>query len=177
MMKFIAMHDLERAGCRECTELTPYTTMKKNTIIEIISSLLVLLFVYAAVTKLLDYQTFNLQLRKSPFLTQFAGLTTWMLPIGEIFVAILLTVRHTRIIGLYASLFLMTMFSAYIYIMLKYSYDIPCSCGGILSKMGWVEHFWFNVGFTILSALGIVFSAKKYNSHGRVAKPIPITAT
>jgi uncharacterized membrane protein YphA (DoxX/SURF4 family) len=135
--------------------------MKKRVFLEIISALLILLFVYAAVTKLLDYSTFRLQLGKSPFITDFAPTIAWALPIGEILVGLALAFKPTRLLGLYASLFLMTMFTAYIYTMLHYSYYIPCSCGGILSKMDWNTHFWFNVGFTLLSIIGIILETKK----------------
>jgi len=135
--------------------------MKKRVFLEIISALLILLFVYAAVSKLLDYQTFRVQLGKSPFITNFAPTIAWALPIGEILVGLALAFKPTRLLGLYASLFLMTMFTAYIYTMLHYSYYIPCSCGGILSKMDWNTHFWFNVGFTLLSIIGIILETKK----------------
>lgn len=130
--------------------------MKRATLVEIISSLLMLLFLYASVSKLLDYETFKLQLSKSPFITQFAGVTAWALPVGEIVVALTLIFKRTQLIGLYASLFLMTLFTAYIYVILNYAYYVPCSCGGILSKMGWGAHFWFNTGFVMLSIVGIV---------------------
>lgn len=129
--------------------------MIKKISIEIICFLLILLFIYAAVSKLLDYDTFRVQLSKSPFITQFAPVIAWALPIGEILVGLALTFKRTRLLGLYASLFLMTMFTAYIYAMLHYSYYIPCSCGGILSKMGWNTHLWFNGGFVVLSIIGI----------------------
>jgi hypothetical protein len=131
--------------------------ISKNTVVEIISSLLILLFMYAAVSKLLDYQTFKVQLSKSPFITDFAEVTAWALPVGEILVGLALASKRTRLLGLYASLFLMTMFTAYIWAMLNYSYYVPCSCGGILSKMGWNEHFWFNLAFVAASAFGICF--------------------
>lgn len=134
--------------------------MKRATVVEIISSLLILLFMYAAVSKLLDYDTFRVQLSKSPFITQFAGVLAWALPVGEIIVALALTVKRFRLLGLYASLFLMTMFTAYIWAMLNYSYYVPCSCGGVLSKMGWAQHLWFNIGFIILSIVGIVLQVK-----------------
>jgi hypothetical protein len=54
---------------------------KQTIVVEIISALLVLLFMYAAVTKLLDYQTFKFQLAKSPFITQFSAIIAWTLPI------------------------------------------------------------------------------------------------
>jgi hypothetical protein len=143
-------------------------SMKRTTVVEIISSLLILLFMYAAVSKLLDYETFKVQLSKSPFITQFAGVTAWALPIGEIMVALALTFKPTRMPGLYASLFLMTMFTAYIWAMLNYSYYVPCSCGGILSKMDWNTHLWFNVGFIIISITGIFLNIKQFNP--RLAK-------
>lgn len=136
--------------------------MKRRIILEIINCLIILLFVYAATSKLLDYDEFKIQLGKSPFINEFAGVTAWALPIGEILVGVALTFTRTRLLGLYASLFLMTMFSAYIYAMLHYSYYIPCSCGGILSKMGWTTHLWFNIGFVLLSIIGILLQASEY---------------
>jgi hypothetical protein len=147
--------------------------MKRNLIIEIISSLLILLFIYAAVSKLLDYETFKVQLSKSPFITQFAGIVSWALPIGEILVGLTLASKRTRLIGLYASLFLMTMFTTYIYTMLHYSYYIPCSCGGILSKMGWTAHLWFNVGFVMLSIAGIILMPKQYKQATEKEEELP----
>ncbi|MGB8193498.1 MAG: MauE/DoxX family redox-associated membrane protein [Chitinophagaceae bacterium] len=135
--------------------------MKRSTIVEIVSSLLILLFMYAAVSKLLDYETFKVQLSKSPFITNYAVVLAWALPIGEIIVALAITFSRTRLLGLYASLFLMTMFTAYIYMMLNFSYYIPCSCGGVLSKMGWSTHLWFNAGFVALTIIGILLTPKE----------------
>jgi hypothetical protein len=130
-------------------------------IIEIFCFLLILLFMYAAVSKLLDYETFTIQLAKSPFISEFAEVIAWTLPVGEILVALALTSKKTRLAGLYGSLFLMSMFSAYIYAMLKYSYYLPCSCGGILSKMDWDDHLIFNIVFVIFSLAGILLLTMK----------------
>ena len=134
--------------------------MKRSTVVEIISSLLVLLFVYTALSKLLDYSTFKSQLSKSPFITEFASTTAWALPAGELLVGLALYFGRTRMLGLYASLFLLTMFTAYIYAMLNFSYYIPCSCGGVLSKMTWGQHMWFNIFFILISIIGIVLQTK-----------------
>src|SRR5690606_23761035 len=45
----------------------------------------------------------------------------------------------------------MTAFTVYIYLILNYSPFVPCSCGGILEKMGWTEHLWFNIIITLLA--------------------------
>lgn len=136
--------------------------MIRRILIELINSLLVLLFIYAAVSKLNEHETFKIQLGKSPFITSYASVLVWALPIGEIIVGMAITFRKTRIVGLYAALFLMTMFTAYIYTMLHYSYYLPCSCGGILSKLSWTAHLWFNVGFTLLSIIAILLQSNHY---------------
>src|SRR5688572_14598696 len=141
--------------------------MKRSTVVEIISSLLVLLLVYTAFSKLLDYNTFKLQLSKSPFITEFATIIAWALPSIEFLVAIALVFNRTRLLGLYASLFLMTMFAAYIYAMLNFSYYIPCSCGGVLTKMTWGQHLWFNLFFITISIIGILVQ-NKINSVSKV---------
>jgi hypothetical protein len=58
--------------------------------------------------------------------------------------------------ALYASLTLMTIFTAYIIAILQFSYTIPCSCGGVLSKLSWQTHLVFNIGFMVLAAAGIL---------------------
>jgi len=134
--------------------------MKRKIVTETISCMLIVLFVYAAISKLLDYGTFLLQLGKSPFITVFAPFIVWALPLIELACVALLLFRKTKIWGLYGSLFLMTLFTAYIYSMLHYSYYVPCSCGGILSKMSWTQHLWFNIAFVLLSILGILLEAR-----------------
>lgn len=133
--------------------------MKRKTGVEIIASLLIILFVYAAITKLFDYNTFRLQLGKSPFITSYAGILAWALPLGELVLVLLLVMPATRLIGLYVSLFTMTLFTAYIFMMLRFSYYVPCSCGGILSTMSWSEHLLFNTCFVAISITGILLAS------------------
>lgn len=135
--------------------------MLKKRVIEIITSLLIILFVYAALTKLFDYYNFKTQLGKSPFLTFMSGFAAWSIPASELIVVGLLSFKRTRELGLYASLFLMTLFTAYIYAMLNFSYYVPCSCGGILSEMEWSQHFIFNIFFVVISITGIVLQSKE----------------
>ena len=130
--------------------------MKKNTVIEIITALLVFLFIYAALSKLLDFDRFKYQLSQSPFITRMSWLVVWAIPLGEIIISISLIIKRTRMAGLYLSFFLMLLFTGYIFIMLKYSSYLPCSCGGVLSGMSWKQHFIFNLGFTGLSLSGII---------------------
>jgi hypothetical protein len=134
-----------------------YLSFNKEIVVELICFLLILLFVYAAISKLLDYQTFKIQLAKSPYITNIAAPIANTLPIIEILIGILLVVKRLRLLGFYASFFIMVLFTTYIYFMLHYSYFIPCSCGGILSKMTWNQHLIFNIIYTALALCGTIF--------------------
>ncbi|MEJ0103736.1 MAG: MauE/DoxX family redox-associated membrane protein [Bacteroidota bacterium] len=133
----------------------------KRWLIDIICFLFVLLFIYAAASKLLDYQKFRVQLGQSPILTAFAGWVAWMIPAIEIAISVMLAVERLRLIGLYASFSLMTMFTTYIVVITKYSEYVPCSCGGILQNMTWNQHLVFNIVFTILAVIGILLYSKQ----------------
>jgi len=50
----------------------------------------------------------------------------------------------------------MVMFTAYIFIILNYTSFVPCSCGGVLEKLGWQSHLVFNLFFVFLAVLGII---------------------
>lgn len=128
----------------------------KNTVVIVVSYFYVLLFVYAAVSKLLDFENFRVQLGQSPLLSVFAGFISYFVLILELVIAVLLAIRKTRFIGLLSFFALMSMFSAYIIVILNYSSTIPCSCGGVLENMDWKEHLTFNLLLTILSAAVIL---------------------
>src|ERR1051326_8539250 len=90
-------------------------------IVEIISALLILLFVYAATSKLLDYQKFQVQLSQSPMLTAFSRWIALIIPAVEILIAAMLAIPRFRLIGLYASFSLLVMFTGYIIAITKFS--------------------------------------------------------
>jgi hypothetical protein len=130
--------------------------MKKNTIVELISALLLFLFTYTAISKLLDFDRFKYQIGQSPFITNISWLVIWSIPSAEIIISIFLIFRRTRLAGLYLSFFLLLLFTGYIFIMLRYSSYLPCSCGGVLSIMSWKQHLIFNLVFTGLALAGII---------------------
>jgi methylamine utilization protein MauE len=130
--------------------------MKKSLLAEIVCYAFILLFVYAAASKLLDYENFRVQLGQSPLLTAYAGMVSWLVPAIEITIAAMLAFERSRVAGLYAAFTLMVIFSAYIITITRFSDYVPCSCGGILQKMGWGSHLAFNIIFTVLAAAALV---------------------
>lgn len=137
------------------------TVRMQKVILELICLLYILLFVYAAVSKLLDFENFQVQLGQSPLLSAFAGWVSWGVPIVEIIIALMLVFPRFRLVGLYAAFSLMVMFTAYIYIILHYSSFVPCSCGGVLEKMSWDQHLIFNIVFILIGAQGILLLSQK----------------
>lgn len=129
--------------------------MKKKSVVDIITYLFIILFIYASVNKLLDYENFSTELGKSPLLTAFAGWVAWAVPVVELIVVALLTVPRLCLAGLYAAFSLMTMFTAYIVAILRFSDYVPCSCGGVLQNMSWNQHLVFNIVFVLLALAGI----------------------
>ena len=124
----------------------------------VVSILFVLLFFYAASSKLFDYQQFRIQLGQSPVLTAYADWVAWSVPLVEYLLAIGLIFESTRLKAFYGSFALMVMFTTYIILVLKFSDYIPCSCGGVLEDLGWTEHIIFNLVFVLLAALAIEHS-------------------
>jgi len=137
-----------------------FSWVRKDLIIEVICCLLILLFIYSSLSKLSDYDRFTVQLSKSPYVTTYANLIAWGIPATEILISLLLVIKNTRLMGLYASFFLMSLFTAYLLIMLNFSYYIPCSCGGVLENLSWHQHVVFNSFFTVLSAAGVLMQHK-----------------
>ncbi|MEC4004823.1 MauE/DoxX family redox-associated membrane protein [Flavobacterium sp. SUN052] len=127
-----------------------------NVLVTGISYTYIILFMYAATSKLLDFENFQIQLGQSPLLSAFAGWITILVPVTEIIIALLLSIPYTRLFALYIAYLLMVMFTAYIYIILNYSEFIPCSCGGILEKMNWNQHLIFNIIIVIAAATAIL---------------------
>ncbi|KGO93647.1 MauE/DoxX family redox-associated membrane protein [Flavobacterium subsaxonicum] len=142
-------------------------------IIQIVCYLYIILFTYAAVSKLLDFENFQVQLGQSPLLAAFAGFVSIVVPSLELLIVTTLVIPRFKLSGLYASFSLMTMFSAYIFIILNYSSSIPCSCGGILEKMDWKQHLWFNIFFVIIAGIAITLSSlddKKFKIKNLTAR-------
>lgn len=135
--------------------------MKTIKLIDVIVFLFVLLFIYAAASKLMEFDAFEAQLGKSPLILEYSKWLVYLVPSIEILISIALLVPTLQLPALYASFSLMFLFSAYIAFMLIFSPYIPCSCGGILSKMGWTEHLIFNIAFTLLAVLGVFLNIRQ----------------
>lgn len=149
--------------------------MKARTIaLEIIIGLLVLLWVYAAISKWLEPR-FIYQLTSSPLVGyNFGHVLYWILPTGELIIACLLLFNRTKRIGLILSGGLLGIFTTYIIYILAFAPAIPCSCGGIISKFSWTEHLIFNTIYFLLNVAGIfLYKRKPERVIAEMIKEIP----
>jgi putative oxidoreductase len=136
--------------------------MKRNLIIEIICSLLILLFVYTAGSKLLDLRTTYREMNSQPFPNWMTPYLVWGISLLELAVASLLLFNRTKKAGLWSSLILMTLFSGYIgAILLRFFDRVPCSCGGVIKQLGWTTHLYFNLFFVGISIIGLWLMRKE----------------
>lgn len=135
--------------------------MKQKITVEIISFLFIILFVYAAVNTLMNFDKFQVQIGQSPLLAGIDWFVKWLIPISEILISAALAIPKFRAIGLVVAFGLMVMFTAYIISILRFVEQIPCACGGMLQRLGWAEHLIFNVFFILLAVAGIVLIQEK----------------
>ncbi|MCK0114941.1 MauE/DoxX family redox-associated membrane protein [Gelidibacter sp. F63206] len=130
-----------------------------------VSLMFILLFVYAAVSKLLDLGIFQSQIAQSAMLTPYAKVLAWLVPIIELLLAILLFISYTRVWGLLGSAVLMFGFTIYVYLIWSYSPSLPCSCGGLLETMDWETHLCFNLSFTLLGICAWYIESGNKRNH------------
>jgi uncharacterized membrane protein YphA (DoxX/SURF4 family) len=135
--------------------------MRRAVIIDVLAAAIIVLFVYAAVSKLMAYPLFTAQLEMHPLLKPFAGWLAWAVPVTELLIAVLLVIPFTRIPGLYSSAILLFMFTVYLTGMILTDKHLPCSCGGIISGFTWKQHIVFNLVFLGLAVTGILLNKRK----------------
>lgn len=132
----------------------------KNRIIDVCAFFLVLLFVYTATSKLFGFNLFRYQLNLYPWIRKIAGPVAWGLPAAELGIAILLISLKGRLIGFYASLGLLILFTLYLIVMLSSRQHLPCSCGGVIQQLTWRQHVIFNLCCVGIAALGTLYQRK-----------------
>jgi len=131
---------------------------------EIVSYFFVLLFSYAAISKMVDFENFQVQIGQSPLLSAYADDVSYAVIITELLIVCMLVVPKVQLIALYASTALMSAFTVYIFLILNYSDFVPCSCGGILEKLGWTEHLIFNLICVLLGICAVL--VERYREVG-----------
>lgn len=141
--------------------------MTKRWIVEIICILFIFLFVYTAVSKFIDYRNFRAIIGQSPLITKLSGPLSFIVPLIEIVISVMLCLPKFRRWGLMSSFILMILFTSYIVMLVTFSPHVPCSCGGVISAMSWQQHIIFNLVFVILALVGLYYHDKPENKFNK----------
>jgi uncharacterized membrane protein len=143
-------------------------TKKSN--LETIVTLIVILFIWTGLSKYIDNTQFKNALNKSPLISNYSNLISFVLPGLELATAILLIVPRLRLTGLYISSGLLILFTFYLLVILRSYKNLPCTCGGVISKLSWIQHVYFNIFFLILSLVGTYLARVIYHESYLRAK-------
>jgi putative oxidoreductase len=137
---------------------------KKQVMIECVAALLIVLFLYASLSKFLDFKTFTGEMNNQPMPNSWTPFLVWIIPCSEVAIALALLFEYTRLLGLYASVVLMALFTLYTLVILLHFFSyIPCSCGGIIKKLTWRQHLVFNFFFVALSLFGLILQRSQFS--------------
>jgi putative oxidoreductase len=133
----------------------------KNKLQTTAETLLILLFVYAAASKLIDFNHFRGELYNQTFPHAWAGILLYLLPATELAAAALIIYPKTTTCGLALSLWLLIVFTGYIVLVQAHFWSrVPCSCGGILSHLSWTVHLYFNLFFILVNGIALIPATK-----------------
>ena len=144
----------------------------RNTFTTITIFLLIFLWVYTAIHKLVNIEYNVAVLKRSPFLNSFSHVLAVVIPLAELIAAGLLLSTLTRQKGLYMSLILLLIFSLYIITAMLFASWLPCTCGGIIESLTWNQHLVFNSTFIIATALSIKYNSLNALQSGSSRKPV-----
>jgi len=140
----------------------------KNLLFEICRGLLILLFAYTATSKFLDYNLFVFQMMRAPvpIIKSIAPVLGWLMPTIEASLVLALLWPKTKIRAMIVSIFLLVVFEIYILAMVLSGLSLPCTCGGIISSMSWMQHLIFNGVLILIGIVALRFQEKKnhYNT-------------
>ncbi|UJP64879.1 MauE/DoxX family redox-associated membrane protein [Mongoliitalea daihaiensis] len=129
----------------------------KKYIEPIILWLLILMWTYTGVSKLIDFGGFRGAILNQPFPNAIGEYMSILIPVVEIGLALLLIGERTRTLGMIGSIALMSAFTTYVGLVWVGAFErVPCGCAGIIEQLGWKLHFILNIGLLLLSITGIL---------------------
>ena len=112
------------------------------------STALILLWTYTGSDKLIRWEDSRNAFHNQTFPSELAEVLTYVIPITELLIALLLLFSVTRWWGYLSSILLLTVFTTYVGLIWVGAFPrVPCNCAGILNSLGWAEHFFLNLGF------------------------------
>jgi putative oxidoreductase len=143
------------------------TAMRKQIFIIVPTILILALVSYALTARLLDFQHFRDEINNQPLPKTWTLWIVYSTILLEIGIITALLFERSRLAGFYISLVLMTIYTLYsVAILLHFFPYVPCSCGGFIEKLTWLQNLTLNLVLLCLSLLSIIV-------HRRLDKKYP----
>lgn len=119
--------------------------------------ILVLLWFYTALDKLIFYSAYTLTMQGQIFPRVWLPLLIPAVPLVELLTGTMLMVSTLRLCGMICSLLLMISFTVYAgLIFFGFFPAKPCACAGLFRDLTWGIHFLVNLFFMLVAAFGII---------------------
>jgi hypothetical protein len=147
--------------------------MITKALVKLIAIALAVLFAIAAVGKLEHYARFRLQLQRFPFSLSVLYVQAWIIPVTELIITVLLLLPVTRLKGLFASLFLLGVYTLYLTCMLESRFHHTCNCGEPFQSLSLKMHIVFTLGCVFITGVGVVLSGRLVQPSLRDLKKAP----
>lgn len=129
---------------------------RKKLFVEIASAFFIFLFFYTAVNKLIVSSTLEFTLSRYPIIGGYSIFFAWAIPILELITTCLLFIPKLKKTGLYFATLLMFLFTIYVSYMIAFVPELPCTCGGMLTKLSWPGHLIFNIACVAIGVTSII---------------------
>ncbi len=128
-----------------------------NPLNQVAQFMLIVLWIYAAFSKLLNYELSKNEMLNQVFPYPVALTLAWLIPAIEILTALLILMPKATYYGFWASLILLISFTLYIILGLFNLYPrMPCSCAGIIPELSWSKHLLINFFFLAITLIAII---------------------
>lgn len=129
-----------------------------KTLQNFLTLLLILLFTYGAVTKILDLDNFQMQLQDSFGLHNFGKVAAVAVITACILAVALLSYSATLLFGLGLVFALATLFSLEISWILLSGESLPCTCIGWWDHISWNGNLAVNIGIMMTAAVAMMMA-------------------
>jgi uncharacterized membrane protein YphA (DoxX/SURF4 family) len=132
------------------------TSKLMNSLSKIPAALLILLWMYTGLDKLIRWDESRKAFHNQTFPAELAEVLAYAVPTAELLIAGLLLFSVTRWWGYLSSILLLTIFITYVGLIWVGAFPrVPCNCAGILNSLGWAAHFLTNSLFLVLGIVGL----------------------
>lgn len=147
--------------------------MITKTLVKLIAIALAVLFAYAAVDKLEHYALFSLQLMRFPVSIPVIQEQAWIIPVIELTLAVLLLLPFSRLKALFASLFLLAVYTLYLTCMLESRFNLTCKCGEPFQTISLKMHIMVTLAGVFVTGVAVVLSGRLIEALARDEKQFP----